>query len=175
MVGLELTYASSSTAGLTPMFTEKIMSKVRPSLQCVMGLSMQYFIIHAVLTLARTTNQLTNNFRVGVQNTLETACAAPMILQTLFDHHYSLLRAVKVQTGCLRRRRRLRDGVLDGCNCLHSDLIPCAPGALYGLHRSDRLCRPHLLPGRRFENAADFSRHAIRHNLTLQHFSGVAI
>ena len=91
-----------------------------------------------------------------------------------FGYHYSLLRAVRVQAGCLRRRRRLRDGVLDGHNCFHSDLIPCAPGALCGLHRSDRLCRPHLLPGRRFENAADLARHAMRHDLTLQYFSGVA-
>ena len=91
-----------------------------------------------------------------------------------FDHHYSLLRAVKVQTGCLRRRRRLRDGVLDGHNCLHSDLIPCAHGALCGLHRSDRLCHPHLLLDRRFENAADLARHAMRHDLTLRYFSGVA-
>ena len=92
-----------------------------------------------------------------------------------FDYHHSLLRAVRVQTGCLRRRRRLRDGVLDGHNCLHSDLIPCASGALCGLHRSDRLCRFHLLPGRRFENAVDFARYAMRHDFILQYFSGVAI
>ena len=48
-----------------------------------MGLSMQYIIIYTVLTLARMTNQLTNNIRVGEQNTLETACTASMILQTL--------------------------------------------------------------------------------------------
>ena len=48
-----------------------------------MGLSMQYFIIYTVFTLTRTTNQLTNNIRVGEQNTLETACTASMILQTL--------------------------------------------------------------------------------------------
>ena len=83
MVGSELTYASGSTAGLTPMFTEKSMSKVNPSLPCVMNVSMRYFIIYTVLALARMTNQLTNNIRVGEQNTLETACTASMILQTL--------------------------------------------------------------------------------------------
>ena len=59
------------------------MSKVNPSLPCVMDLSMQYFIIYTVLALARMTNQLTNNIRVGVQKTFETAGAASMILQTL--------------------------------------------------------------------------------------------
>ena len=48
-----------------------------------MSLSMQYFIIYAVLALARTTNQLTNNIRAGVQKTLEIACTASVILQTL--------------------------------------------------------------------------------------------
>ena len=76
-------YASGSTAGLTPMFTEKTMSKVSPSLPCVMGLSMQYFIIYTVSALARTTDQPTNNFRVYVQKVLETACTASVILQTL--------------------------------------------------------------------------------------------
>ena len=74
---------SGSAAGATPMFTEKSVPKVSPAFPCVMGLSMQYFIIYTVLALARTTNQLTNNFRVDVQTVFETACTASVILQTL--------------------------------------------------------------------------------------------
>ena len=57
------------------MFTGKAMPKVSPALQCVLGASMQYFIIYTVSGLERTTNQSTNNAHVGVQKILETACA----------------------------------------------------------------------------------------------------
>merc|ERR1719298_86267 len=83
LLGLEQLDTDGSAAGPTPMFTEKTMPKVSPALQCVLGLSMQYFIIYTVLALVRTTNQFTNNAHVGVQKILETACStvtyAPML------------------------------------------------------------------------------------------------
>jgi hypothetical protein len=83
LLGLEQLDTDGSAARPRPMFTEKTMPKVSPALQCVMGLSMQYFIIYTVLALVRTTNQFTNNAHVGVQKILETACTtvtyAPML------------------------------------------------------------------------------------------------
>ena len=83
LLGLEQMDTSSSAAGPTPMFTEKTMPKVSPALQCVMGLSMQYFIIYTVLAIIRTGNQFTNNAHLGAQKILETACTtvtyAPML------------------------------------------------------------------------------------------------
>merc|ERR1719213_523934 len=59
------------------------MPKVSPTLQCVMGSSMQYFIIYTLLAVMRTSNQFTNNAHIGVQKILETACTtvtyAPML------------------------------------------------------------------------------------------------
>jgi len=83
LLGLEQMDTSGSVAGPTPMFTEKTMPKVSPALQCVMGLSMQYFIIYTVLAIIRTGNQFTNNAHLGAQKILETACTtvtyAPML------------------------------------------------------------------------------------------------
>ena len=52
LLGLEQLDTDGS-AGQRPMFTEKTMPKVSPALQCVMGLSMQYFIIYMVLAFRR--------------------------------------------------------------------------------------------------------------------------
>merc|ERR550514_2728819 len=72
-----------SAAGPTPMFTEKTMPKVSPALQCVMGLSMQYFIVYTVLAIVRTVNQFEGFELLGVQKIMETACTtvtyAPML------------------------------------------------------------------------------------------------
>merc|ERR1719375_2385895 len=80
---LEQLDSEGATTGPTPMFTEKTMPKVSPALQCVIGLSMQYFIIYTLLAVVRTSNQFTNNAHVGVQKILETACTtvtyAPML------------------------------------------------------------------------------------------------
>merc|ERR1719393_959037 len=65
------------------MFTEETMPKVSPTLQCVMNLSLQYFILYTVLALVRTANQFTGFKYVGIQKIIETGCStvtyAPML------------------------------------------------------------------------------------------------
>merc|ERR1719201_193801 len=65
------------------MFTEKTMPKVSPTLQCVMGLTMQYFIIYTCLAIVRTVNEFDGFVFLGVQKIMETACTtvtyAPML------------------------------------------------------------------------------------------------
>merc|ERR1719238_1371463 len=83
LLNLEQLDNEGAAAGPTPMFTEETMPKVSPTLQCVMGLSMQYFIIYTLLAVMRTSNQFTNNAHIGVQKILEVACTtvtyAPML------------------------------------------------------------------------------------------------
>ena len=64
-----------------------------------MGLSMQYFIIYTVLALARMTNQLTNNFRVGVQKILESACTTER-----WDGRHDLVEGQVRHHACALRR-----------------------------------------------------------------------
>merc|ERR1719386_301419 len=58
----------------TPMFTKDTMPAVAPALQCVISLSIQYFIIYTVLAIVRTANQFTGHSMLGVQKIMETAC-----------------------------------------------------------------------------------------------------
>merc|ERR1719284_882507 len=59
------------------------MPKVSPTLQCLMSLSMQYFMIYTFLAVVRTANQFDGFAFVGVQKILETASTtvtyAPML------------------------------------------------------------------------------------------------
>merc|ERR1719335_701305 len=67
----------------TPMFTEETMPAVAPTLQCVISLAFQYFVIYTMLAMTRTANQFTGQSLVGFQKILETACTtvtyAPML------------------------------------------------------------------------------------------------
>merc|ERR1719386_414060 len=67
----------------TPMFTKDTMPAVAPALQCVISLSIQYFIIYTLLAIIRTANQFTGHSMLGVQKIMETACTtvtyAPML------------------------------------------------------------------------------------------------
>jgi hypothetical protein len=67
----------------TPMFTKDTMPAVAPTLQCVISLAIQYFVIYTLLALIRTTNQFTGHRFLGVQKIMETACTtvtyAPML------------------------------------------------------------------------------------------------
>jgi len=71
------------TEGPEPMFTAKTMPQVSPALQCVINLSIQYFVVYTLLALMRTFNQFTMNSMLGFQKILETACTtvtyAPML------------------------------------------------------------------------------------------------
>merc|ERR1719183_1748084 len=72
-----------AAAAPEPHFTEETMPKVSPTLQCVMGLTMQYFIIYTCLAIVRTVNEFDAFAFIGVQKILETACTtvtyAPML------------------------------------------------------------------------------------------------
>merc|ERR1719301_74286 len=65
------------------MFTEQTMPKVSPTLQCVMSLGIQYFVIYTCLAIVRTANEFDGFAFIGVQKVLETACTtvtyAPML------------------------------------------------------------------------------------------------
>merc|ERR1719453_2867476 len=67
----------------TPMFTKDTMPAVAPTLQCVISLSFQYFIIYTILALIRTVNQFTGHSMLGIQKIMETAATtvtyAPML------------------------------------------------------------------------------------------------
>jgi len=67
----------------TPMFTEETMPAVSPTLQCVMNLSLQYFLIYTMLAIVRTVNNFTAQGYIGIQNILNTAATtvtyAPML------------------------------------------------------------------------------------------------
>merc|ERR1719324_556859 len=67
----------------TPMFTKETMPAVAPTLQCVISLSIQYFVIYTLLAMIRTANQFTGHSMVGFQKILETGATtvtyAPML------------------------------------------------------------------------------------------------
>merc|ERR1719265_2546414 len=67
----------------TPMFTKDTMPAVAPALQCVISLSIQYFIIYTLLAIVRTANQFSNFRYLGLQKIMETAATtvtyAPML------------------------------------------------------------------------------------------------
>merc|ERR1719428_2132164 len=69
--------------GPTPMFTKETMPAVAPTLQCVISLSIQYFVIYTLLAIIRTTNQFTGHRFLGAQKIMETAATtvtyAPML------------------------------------------------------------------------------------------------
>merc|ERR1719161_955004 len=59
------------------------MPQVSPALQCVINLSIQYFVVYTLLAFMRTFNQFTSNSMLGMQKIMETACTtvtyAPML------------------------------------------------------------------------------------------------
>merc|ERR1719160_1433256 len=69
--------------GPTPMFTKETMPAVAPTLQCVISLSIQYFVIYTLLAIVRTANQFTGHSMLGFQKIMETAATtvtyAPML------------------------------------------------------------------------------------------------
>merc|ERR1719326_1825548 len=69
--------------GPTPMFTKETMPAVAPTLQCVISLSIQYFVIYTLLAFIRTANQFTGHSMIGIQKIMETAATtvtyAPML------------------------------------------------------------------------------------------------
>merc|ERR1719326_422576 len=69
--------------GPTPMFTKETMPAVAPTLQCVISLSIQYFVIYTLLAFIRTANQFTGHSMIGLQRIMETAATtvtyAPML------------------------------------------------------------------------------------------------
>merc|ERR1719463_212345 len=73
----------TSEGGQTPMFTKETMPAVAPTLQCVISLSIQYFVIYTMLAFIRTANQFTGHSMIGPQKILETAATtvtyAPML------------------------------------------------------------------------------------------------
>jgi len=72
-----------STDVQTPMFTKETMPAVAPTLQCVISLSIQYFVIYTLLAMIRTANQFTGHSMIGLQKIMETAATtvtyAPML------------------------------------------------------------------------------------------------
>merc|ERR1719262_1201087 len=72
-----------SKDGQTPMFTKETMPAVAPTLQCVISLSIQYFVIYTLLAIIRTANQFTGHSMLGMQKIMETAATtvtyAPML------------------------------------------------------------------------------------------------
>merc|ERR1719191_2353912 len=69
--------------GTPAQFTAETMPKVSPAVQCVINLSIQYFVVYTLLAFMRTFNQFTGNSLLGMQKILETACTtvtyAPML------------------------------------------------------------------------------------------------
>jgi len=69
--------------GPPAQFTAESMPKVSPAVQCVINLSIQYFVVYTLLAFMRTFNQFTGNSLLGMQKILETACTtvtyAPML------------------------------------------------------------------------------------------------
>merc|ERR1719399_1901128 len=72
-----------SKDGQTPMFTKETMPAVAPTLQCVISLSIQYFVVYTLLAIIRTANQFTGHSMLGIQKIMETAATtvtyAPML------------------------------------------------------------------------------------------------
>merc|ERR1719194_250340 len=78
-----ITGQSVHGTGPTPMFTKDTMPAVAPTLQCVISLSVQYFVIYTLLAIIRTANQFTGHSMLGMQKIMETAATtvtyAPML------------------------------------------------------------------------------------------------
>merc|ERR1719165_59125 len=59
------------------------MPKVSPTLQCVISLALQYFVVYTALALFRTMNEFTDGAFMGLQKVMEVACTtvtyAPML------------------------------------------------------------------------------------------------
>merc|ERR1719241_46369 len=76
------------------------MPKVSPTLQCVINLSLQYFLVYTVLAVLRTINQFTSGALFGLQKICETCCTtvtyAPM-LSVLFLG--TRMRAIQLSQG----------------------------------------------------------------------------
>jgi len=74
---------TEAPSGPKAKFTEETMPKVSPTLQCVINLSWQYFIIYTILAILRTVNQFTGGSMFGFQKAMESTCAtvtfAPMM------------------------------------------------------------------------------------------------
>merc|ERR1719197_961446 len=66
-----------------PMFTKDTMPAVAPTLQCVISLSIQYFVVYTLLAIIRTANQFNGYTMMGFQKIMETAATtvtyAPML------------------------------------------------------------------------------------------------
>lgn len=69
--------------GPKPFYTAETMPTVSPALQCVINLTIQYFVIYTLLAFMRTFNQFTGNSLLGMQKICETAATtvtyAPML------------------------------------------------------------------------------------------------
>merc|ERR1719262_1388746 len=80
---IDLKHTLNVEVGQEPMFTKETMPAVAPALQCVISLSIQYFIIYTLLAIVRTANQFTGHSMLGLQKIMETACTtvtyAPML------------------------------------------------------------------------------------------------
>merc|ERR1719262_1368701 len=80
---IDLKHTLNVEVGQEPMFTKETMPAVAPALQCVISLSIQYFIIYTLLAIIRTANQFTGYTMLGLQKIMETACTtvtyAPML------------------------------------------------------------------------------------------------
>merc|ERR1719453_330629 len=74
---------AEAKSGPTPMFTEETMPKVSPTLQCLISLALQYFLVYTALAVIRTFNQFSGGSMFGMQKIIETACTtvtyAPML------------------------------------------------------------------------------------------------
>jgi len=81
-------------------FTEETMPEVSPTLQCVMNLSLQYFVVYTLLALLRTANQFNGHAWLGHQKILETACTtvtfAPMLCVLFLG---ARMRAIQLSQG----------------------------------------------------------------------------
>jgi len=88
------------TTKYEPMFTEKTMPAVSPTLQCVISLSVQYFVVYTALAVLRTMNEFTDGSVLGMQKICEVACTtvtyAPM-LSVLFIG--TRMRAIQLTQG----------------------------------------------------------------------------
>jgi len=69
--------------GPEPMFSKETMPKVSPTLQCVMNLAAQYFVVYTLLAIVRTLDRFGANFCVGAEQILQQAATtvtyAPML------------------------------------------------------------------------------------------------
>merc|ERR1719335_426956 len=83
MLQLQEKLSGDSEGGPTPMFTKETMPAVAPTLQCVISLSIQYFVVYTLLAIIRTANQFTGQKLLGFQKIMETAATtvtyAPML------------------------------------------------------------------------------------------------